>query len=328
MYKIKQKPEDFIVKEISNVKLGDKGQYAVFLLKKIDYNTIDVIYKISDYLRIKPREISYAGNKDKVAVTEQHISVLNEFKDKLNKFKLHNAKLKFVGYSDEAIFLGNLVGNGFEIVVIELSEDEVNKFYSKYGKVNKIKIINYFGEQRFSKNNADVGKAIVKGDFKKAVELISETNNKLKQKFDEYLSERKNDYADALKLVPEKLLKLFVHAYQSKMWNDVAKDYVNNDKEKNIDIIKNIKIPILGFGSDIPDELENIYADVMKKESISQRNFIIRPLPHISQEGDERDLFTEAEEFKVLTKGKDFVKISFKLQKGSYATEVVRRVFE
>ena len=37
MYKIKQIPEDFVVKEIKKLKFKDKGSYSYYLLKKRDY---------------------------------------------------------------------------------------------------------------------------------------------------------------------------------------------------------------------------------------------------------------------------------------------------
>ena len=325
MYKIKHKPEYFIVKEISNVKLMDKGEFAVFLLKKTNYNTIDVIKRIANFLKIKQRQIGYGGNKDKVAITEQYISVPNRLKDKLNKFELKDVELKFVGYTNESLFLGDLIGNKFEIVISDLSEDKVNQFIAKYGEQDKIKIINYFGEQRFSRNNSDIGKALVKGNFKLALELIGDTNNGLSKEFKSYLDKNKNDYVGALKLVPDKLLKLFVHAYQSFMWNYVVKIFIDDNV---VSKLKNINIPLLGFGSEIHDELNTIYSEIMSKESISQRDFIIKALPHLSQEGAERDLFVFAEDFKILEQANEKIKVCFKLKKGSYATEVVRQVLE
>ncbi len=322
MYKIKQKQEDFIVKEVSNIKLLDKGDYAVFLLKKKNLNTIDVVKKIADFLRIKQREVGFAGTKDKIAVTEQFVSVSGVCKDRLCSFELKNVELKFVGYAKESIFLGDLVGNEF---IINVYADNVNDFISKYKDLNAIKIINYFGEQRFSKNNVDVGRFIVKNKFKEAVELICKTNNFLERTILTYLKPRANDYVGALRTVPEKLLKLFVHAYQSQLWNDIVKKYV---KDKDIETLENTELPIIGFGSIIKnDVLRPLVEAAMEKEQLTLRDFIIRPLPHLSQEGDYRNIFTEAKDFKILEHDDDFIKISFRLDKGCYATEVVRQLF-
>ena len=61
----------------------------------------------------------------------------------------------------------------------------------------------------------------------------------------------------------------------------------------------------------------------MEKEKITFRSFINRSIPEISLEGDMRDVFVEIRNLKILERGKDFVKIGFRLDKGSYATVAV-----
>ena len=74
MYKIKQIPEDFIVKEINDIILNNDGKYSYFLLKKKNYNTLNAIKAIAKKLKINEKDIGFAGNKDKEAVTKQTIS--------------------------------------------------------------------------------------------------------------------------------------------------------------------------------------------------------------------------------------------------------------
>ena len=70
MYKIKQLPEDFIVKEISHVNPQLNGQYAYFILKKTNLTTIDALQILSNKFKIPLKNFGFAGNKDKKAVTE------------------------------------------------------------------------------------------------------------------------------------------------------------------------------------------------------------------------------------------------------------------
>lgn len=79
----------------------------------------------------------------------------------------------------------------------------------------------------------------------------------------------------------------------------------------------------------------------MKQENITFRSFINRQIPEISLEGSLRDAFIEIKDLKILERlslkktnpekrrepfdeGKDFVKLSFKLPKGSYGTVAIR----
>jgi tRNA pseudouridine13 synthase len=112
-----------------------------------------------------------------------------------------------------------------------------------------------------------------------------------------------------------------VHAYQSRLWNEVVKDC--------LDIGFEGKVPIIGFGIDIKDEkLKKIINEKLEKEQITFRDFIIKQIPELSSEGSEREMFVEVKDFKVLEKGDGRVKVSFFLPKGSYATVAIDEIFK
>ncbi len=327
MYQIKQIPEDFVVKEIFNVKaFSDKGTYVYFKLKKKEWNTIDAIKFISRKLGIPEKEVGFAGSKDKNAITEQMISIKNVRKERIDKLELklteqkdtesRSLELEFIGYGNQPICLGDLQGNYFEIVIRNLDLNVLKE---------KAKIVNYFDEQRFGRNNIKVGRNIIKKNFKEAVRLIENErlNNHLKQK--------ENDFIGALKLLPDRILKLYVHAYQSYIWNETIKEVLKNTM--NIE-----SIPLIGFGTNLNkygSVTKKIIEKIMLREEITQTDLIVKQIPNLSLEGDERRVFVEIQDFKVLEKGNDElnknkkkVKVSFSLPKGSYATRVVKEMFE
>ena len=175
MYTLKQKPEDFIVKEISTVKSKESGRYAYVLVKKRNRNTLDVVKEISRQLHVPEKKIGFAGTKDKHAVTEQIMSIFGVGKSKIEKVDVENVSVEFVGFGDVPISLGDLKGNSFEIIV---------RHYS--GNVDKVDfVVNYFDEQRFGGQNEKIGKAIVQKDFKRACELIDN------EKCNEYIKSKK-----------------------------------------------------------------------------------------------------------------------------------------
>lgn len=365
-YHIKELPEDFVVKENSNVKLADKGRYSVFRLWKRDYTSEKAVQQVADSLHIYRKRFGYAGNKDSKAVTEQSISIHNVDKEKVEKLSLKDIKLEFLGYSNEPISLGDLDGNSFDIVVRNISR--------KPKPVSRI--INYFGEQRFSTNNAEIGKAIIQKDFKKAVDRIIERMGDNEKRLVEHLQKNKNDYVGAIKEMPWKTLTMYVHAYQSKLWNETVQKLVKSKalpaltvkqaiqkpellaceepkvnksvknkkviaKTKKIirpqaaDSLTNLIIPIVGFATEIKDEKINaIVEEILAREEISRNDFIIRSIPELSSAGDERSLFVDVKDLVIgelepddLNIGKKKVRLTFSLGKGSYATEVVKELF-
>ncbi len=320
--KIKQQCEDFFVKEINKLSFNKTGNYNYFLLEKKNFTTERAIEKICKILNIKRKNIGYAGNKDKIAVTQQYISIFNCKKN--NNLNQNNIKLTFLGKGNERICLGDLQANYFEIVIRDLNN---------YNIKTPQKIFNYFGEQRFSKDNVEIGKAIIKKDFEKAINLLIKHTGDYEQKIKQYIKQNPNNYINALRLTPKKILQIFVHSYQSYLWNKVINTYNVSINKKNTNT-HNVSIPILGFGTEFKDKkIEGIYNQLMEKEGITQRDFIIRSLPQLSSEGTERNMFAEIKDFKIINKSKDElnnkkykIKVRFTLPKASYATEVIRQL--
>jgi len=338
MYQLKQIPEDFVVKEKSNVKIKDSGKYLYLKLSKRGENTLDALKKLSGTLHLPEKNFGVAGNKDKQAVTEQVCSVFGTTKENLLKIKLENITLEVLGYGDAPISLGDLEGNYFEIVVRNL-ENKV--------KPKQIKFMpNYFDEQRFSEHNVEIGRALVKKEFKKAAELVDDRQARA------WLQEKPQDFVGALKRIPIRLLRLFVNSYQSYLWNETVSLYL---KSKTVTFweagysggklvfvsdplpFKDLKIPIAGFGGEelIKDkEIKSIIDSLMRREKISYSDFIIKQIPELTLEGEERAAFVEVKgliigklEEDELNPGKKKVKVSFSLGKGSYATICIRCLF-
>lgn len=332
MYKIKQLPEDFIVNEICKIddKIQNNGQYAYFLLKKTNLNTIDALQILSNKFKIQLKNFGFAGNKDKNAITEQKISILRGSK-KFENINLNNIELKYLSNGKEPISLGNLEGNEFIITVRNLNNEDIKKINKLKNK--NLKVPNLYGIQRFSRNNHLVGKAIIKKDFKKAIELILENNGWIENKIKVHLKNNKNNYIEALRLIPLKTRKIFVHSYQSFLFNKIVNRYLKDNKNN----LKNLKIPITGFGFELNsiknNQLKIQFKKVIQEEKINPRDFVINQMPELTSEGGFRNLFFKLE-FKILEIGEDElnqnklkVKVNFILPKSCYATTALEFIF-
>ena len=225
--RIKEFCEDFVVKEVMDLKL-DNGKYNYFLLEKKNWNTIDVVREIAKRLKIKEREIGFAGNKDKKAWTFQHISI-PVAKERVLGLKIKDVNLEYVGCGKERICLGRLEGNYFEIIIRDVDS------------VGEIKeIVNYFGEQRFSSNNWQIGKMLVLGKFKDACSSFG-------------LKVERNDYLGALKKIGFRELKFYIHSYQSYLWNKLVNGLKKEEK----------KVPLVGYLYD-----GKLYDEILEKEGL------------------------------------------------------------
>ncbi|HLC95831.1 MAG TPA: tRNA pseudouridine(13) synthase TruD [Candidatus Nanoarchaeia archaeon] len=308
MYTIKKNPEDFVVKEITDITPAPTGEYTYFLLKKRNYNTLSAIEVIAKILNVPLNRFGFAGNKDKQAVTEQLISARDVKKVNLEKISLTDIEIIPQGYGDNYISLGSLKGNEFTITVRNISKEERSCFDKK-----KLTLLfpNTYGEQRFSEKNVDVGRALIKRDFEEASSLLN-------------LSIVENDFIGAIRQTNKKILRLYIHAYQSFLFNEIIMKYLKKKREQQ-------KIPILGFGTELeryPPDLQAIAQKILEKEHLTLRDFITVKMPELSEEGTERDLYAEIENLKILREEADTLVISFFLKKGSYATEAIKFLFQ
>ncbi len=311
--KLKQVPEDFVVKEISTIVPEKEGKYTYFVLKKRNHTTLGALQQLALALNTPLNWFGCAGNKDKVAVTEQVCSAATIAPASLKSLVLNEIWLEPLGKGSKPVSLGDLKGNYFEIVARDIDKLPAAK----------TKFINYFGEQRFSTHNAAIGKALVKRDFSRAVALILESRSIASKAVHQALAQQPKNHVGALKTLPLKLLRLYVHAYQSFLWNELAKARA----EKHC---QNIKLPVVGFGT-IPDHQLD---EILKREEITTRDFVIKEFPELSSEGTERDVFADASDLKIgileddeLNPRRKKVKLTFTLPPGSYATEFVKQLF-
>ncbi len=307
-YVIKQRPEDFIVRERSLAEPKASGSYSYIRVRKRNLTTMEAAEAIAAHLGIPSGDVGFAGAKDRAAVAEQVMSVKGDFRKKLESLSAANMDVEFLGKCGSPVSLGDLEGNDFEIIVrnAEKKPERISRF------------VNYFGEQRFSRNNAEVGKAIIKGDFRKAAALADNKRAEC------HLKEHKNDCIGALRSMPRRTLMMYLHSYQSLLWNRTAEMHVKQNREG-----ANIAIPLVGFATEYKDDaVKSIVKDILEKEGVTERDFIIREMPEMSLEGCERQLFAEPEGLRIEDIGEGSYRISFFLPKGCYATEAVRQMLE
>lgn len=249
---LRQEAEDFIVHEISNP-VKSSGKYLICRLEKKNWELQRAIKEIAKILGISHRRISWAGTKDKHAVTHQLISLFDISETDIQNIRLKDITLTPVGRSDQQLSLGDLQGNRFEITIRSCIPDNLTEAVSQADSCVKTGVPNYFGIQRFGVQRPvthHVGRQILLGDYREAVRTYvgfpseGETESVAQARTDylsdnepkkalenlpvqmryerailHHLTERPDDYEGALRMVPPKLLSMFVSAYQSWLFN-------------------------------------------------------------------------------------------------------------
>ncbi|MDR0767015.1 MAG: tRNA pseudouridine(13) synthase TruD, partial [Methanosarcinales archaeon] len=179
---LRYRPADFIVQEISNYPYEENDvidknrKYLMVEVTKENWDTNHFLKAYSSALGISHKRITYAGTKDKRAVTVQKMSLYDVTKEQVENVHLKDVSVRILGRSQQPIGLGDLEGNAFQIVIrnIDLTESEAlaaaEKTTAEIKKAGGVP--NFFGIQRFGSRRPvthHVGADILKGDLEKAV---------------------------------------------------------------------------------------------------------------------------------------------------------------
>lgn len=164
---IRQENADFQVVEQLGFEPEGEGEHVFLYIRKDGENTDWVARQLARFCQVSPREVGYAGKKDRHAVAEQWFSVRLGVHRNLN-WQLFGGDsievLKAVRHPRK-LRLGVLRGNRFRLRLREVSD--MGKLEARFALL-ETGVPNYFGEQRFGFDfgNLDKGLALIRGELK------------------------------------------------------------------------------------------------------------------------------------------------------------------
>jgi tRNA pseudouridine13 synthase len=271
--RLKIRFEDFVVEEIdanqtalevhdwsdspetSHPATGESNRFVTFTVQKMGLSTMDVANIIAATLKISRTHVTYAGLKDKRAITAQSMSVPSKSVESLLTMELSRIDIRNVHYTRHPVHIGDLWGNRFTILIKDITS-ECDSALEAAGQLREQSLLNYFGVQRFGvtrPNTHIVGKALIKRDFEDAVRAMLSTTSeyeseeltnvrlqisenltpteKMIETFPEDLGYEKavmrelmkhpGDFERAITKVPPRVLTLQAHAFQSYLFNRI-----------------------------------------------------------------------------------------------------------
>ncbi len=213
-------------------------EYLHFTLVKTDWDTMRALRRIGKALHVSIKRFGIAGMKDKKAVTAQRVSMWHGRAEQCSRIRLQDLTMKELTYATDRITLGMAKGNRFTIKIrgIEKTRSECRQILTRFqDQVTQPGIPNYYGPQRLSWGNAEVGLALKEGKLKDAVErILHKVQPHLQRggvqeipqvfwyekRMIHHLNQFPNDYAGALRRIPKKIRRIFTHAYQSHLFNE------------------------------------------------------------------------------------------------------------
>ena len=168
---LRQRPEHFQVEEILGFEPAGEGEHIFLFIEKTTLNTQQVANKLADIAAVPVRQVSYAGMKDRNAITRQWFSVHLPGYSQIDFSAIDSDQVTVLKQQRHLRKLRRGVhkGNRFEITLSHINGisrgSEVDKLSAPVDQLDfeqRISVLssqgfpNYFGEQRFGRNGSNL----------------------------------------------------------------------------------------------------------------------------------------------------------------------------
>ncbi len=249
--KLKCRPEDFLVTELSDYPIRAKGEFTVYELQKRGIGTPEAVTQLMQMWNLPRERVSYGGLKDRHAVTSQFVSI--------HRGPARNAQrdqwgLSYLGQSDEAFQPANISANRFELIMRDMDPGECQRAITALDEVAQWGLPNYFDDQRFGSVTSDgefIARPWIAGDYERTLWLahaaasphdragekqekailrdhwgdwpvvMERLGRSHRRSIVSYLVQHPQDFKGAWTRVRQDMRSLYLSAFQSSLWNKV-----------------------------------------------------------------------------------------------------------
>lgn len=165
----KQQPQDFIVEEILPFEPKGEGEYLLLFIEKIGENTDWVAGLLAKHAGVAKSAVSYAGRKDRHGVTRQWfcVTLLGLADPDWAGFESDSIRILQQIRHRKKLKVGALKGNHFTITLRDITANQA-EVEVRLQTIMQHGVPNYFGEQRFGHQGRNVAKAVdmMQGKFR------------------------------------------------------------------------------------------------------------------------------------------------------------------
>lgn len=390
--RLRAEPEGFLVLETGpGPRPAEDGRFTAARIELRNWETNRFAQKAAGILGLRRGQVGFAGMKDKRAVTQQWFSFPCRPERVYDLERLQDVRVLDVRRTHDKQFAGSHAGNRFVLRVAGAGGDAatLQATAAQIGEAGGVP--NFFGPQRFGSGVRPIthrmGQALVAGDLEEAVRLYcgapfpgepqeaararrlyDETRDAeaalaamparldLERAILERLAKRPGKWRHALSALPYNLLTLFVHAWQSWLFNHI----VTTRMEAGLGLREaHVGDRVMAFGDDgartvpvtdanrerVQRELDKgraaptallpgldaplaagaagaVESRILEEHQVARRQFRVHAFPRLASPGLRRPVLLPVGELEAVWE--DDPVVSFTLGRGSYATIVMR----
>lgn len=180
--KIKQRPEDFVVREGYRFDPEPDGPVWVYRMDKQKVSTLQALERISTQFAVRRRDLSVCGLKDKQGRTEQLVGVRGGALGESDVVQSGDLRLKLIGRAAQPLSSRNITANRFEVTVRDLAREEAERAPESVAEIERVGVVNYFDSQRFGflkHGQGFIARHLLRGDWEAALKAFLATPSEL-----------------------------------------------------------------------------------------------------------------------------------------------------
>jgi tRNA pseudouridine13 synthase len=314
---LRHQPDDFRVDELLGFEPDGDGEHAWLLIRKRGHNTHWLAAALARLAGIRERDVGFAGLKDRHAETTQWFSVALGGRREPDWRELESDTIRVLRVERHRRKLrrGTLRGNHFMLHLRDLSGDS-GDIRTRLERIKRYGAPNYFGEQRFGRDNIARARAMFTGQRRVKQRqrslYLSAARSLL---FNEVLS-RRVTLGNWDRGVPGDVMQL---AGSNSIF---AADIIDADIEQRLERFDiHPSGPLWGCGS-LPTSAR---AQTIEADSVTACTDLCRGLEEAGLRQQRRPLRVVVDGLDWELSGTDLV-MAFSLPAGSYATVVLREI--
>lgn len=150
---LRQRIEDFVVEEIPAYEPSGTGEHLFLWIEKQGLSSEQLTWHIARRLGISNRDIGVAGMKDRWATTRQFVSVPSSVEGDVGCIENDHVSVLRSALHGNKLRSGHLRGNRLHVVVRDVADDALQRADIIGQRIAEAGFPNYYGEQRFGKDN-------------------------------------------------------------------------------------------------------------------------------------------------------------------------------
>ena len=153
--------EDFQVAELPAFAPSEDGEHLLLTIEKRGQNTVQVAKWLAQWAGLGEAAVSYAGQKDRHAVTVQRFSLHLPGKQSPDpaSFSAEGVRVLQTQRHNRKLQRGALAGNRF-VLVLRQVQGEREAIEQRLQQIAARGLPNWFGEQRFGHGGGNIGQAL------------------------------------------------------------------------------------------------------------------------------------------------------------------------